>query len=206
MEEVLDVYCRPYNAKFPQVCMDETNKQLIGETCAPLKLKPGQVERFDSEYERNGTVNIFLAFEPLAGKRITEVTDRRTTNDWAHFIKDLIDIHYKEAEKIVLVMDNLNTHTKASLYQTFEPKEAKRIADKLDIHFTPKHGSWLNMAEIEFSHLTRQCLNRRIESKKKIAFEVKAWTNDRNKQKLKTSWRFNIDNARIKLNKLYPDF
>lgn len=206
MEEVLDVYCRSYNPKFPQVCMDETNKQLIEETRSPLKLKPGQVERFDSEYERHGTVNIFLAFEPLAGKRVTKVTDRRTTNDWAHFIKDLIDIHYKEAEKIVLVMDNLNTHTKASLYQTFEPKEAKRLADKLEIHFTPKHGSWLNMAEIEFSHLTRQCLNRRIENKDKISCEVNAWTDDRNKQKLKTSWRFNIDDARIKLNKLYPDF
>ena len=205
MEEVLDVYCRSYNAKFPQVCMDETNKQLLGDIRHPSKPKPNQVAKFDSEYKRNGNVNIFLAFEPLAGKRITQVTNRRTKNDWAYFIKDLVDIHYKDAEKIVLVMDNLNTHDKASLYDTFKPQEAKRIADKLEIHFTPKHGSWLNMAEIEFSHLTRQCLNRRIENKEKITYEVKAWTYDRNKQKLKTSWRFNIDNARIKLNKLYPD-
>jgi len=201
MEEVLDRYCQPYNPKFPQVCMDEINKQLIKETRISLEVLPGKVKRFDNEYERNGTTNIFLAYEPLAGIRITKPTDRRTKIDWAGFIKELVDVHYKDAEKIVLIMDNLNTHSKASLYEAFEPKEAKRIADKLEIHFTPKHGSWLNMAEIELSHLSRQCLDRRIESKDILAAEVKAWNFQRNNEKAKTIWRFNTDDARIKLKK-----
>ena len=149
MEEVLDVYKRPYDSKRPQVCMDEINKQLIGEVREKIPPKAGQVERYDSEYKRNGTANIFMAFEPLKGVRLTKTTDRRTSIDWAEFIKELVDEHYSEAEKIVLVMDNLNTHKKASLYEAFEAEEAMRIANKLEIHYTPKHGSWLNMAEIE---------------------------------------------------------
>ncbi len=206
MEEVLDVYCRPYDDKFPQVCMDETSKQLTKETRIPIQSSPGNVERFDSEYERNGTSNIFIAYEPLAGKRITKVTERRTKIDWAEFIKELVDDHYKDATKIVLVMDNLNTHSKASLYEAFEASEAKRIADKLEIHFTPKHGSWLNMAEIELSHLGRQCLDRRISDSAKLSREVAAWNIQRDQQNLKTIWRFTTDDARIKLKKLYPAF
>ncbi len=206
MEEVLGIYCSPYDPKFPQVCMDEINKQLTKEVRIPLEASPGKIERFDAEYERNGTANIFLAYEPLAGIRITKTTDRRTKIDWAKFIKELVDIHYKDAEKIILVMDNLNTHSKSSLYEAFEPQEAKRIADKLEIHFTPKHGSWLNMAEIELSHLSRQCLDRRIANKDKLKIAVQQWNTQRNIEKTKTIWRFNTDDARIKLRKLYPAF
>lgn len=206
MEEVLDIYCKPYDPKFPQICMDETNKQLTKETRVPIKASPGSPKRYDAEYERNGTSNIFIAYEALAGTRITKTTDRRTKIDWAHFIKELVDGHYQDAEKIILVMDNLNTHNKSSLYEAFSPKEAKRIADKLEIHFTPKHGSWLNMAEIELSHLSRQCLDRRIESRELLAKEVEAWNNERNKMKVKTNWRFTTQDARIKLKKLYPAF
>lgn len=206
MEEVLDIYCKPYDPKFPQICMDETNKQLTKETRVPIKVSPGSPKRYDTEYERNGTSNIFIAYEALAGTRVTKTTDRRTKIDWAHFMKELVDEHYQDAEKIILVMDNLNTHNKSSLYEAFSPKEAKRIADKLEIHFTPKHGSWLNMAEIELSHLSRQCLDRRIESREFLAKEVEAWNNARNKMKVKTNWRFTTQDARIKLKKLYPAF
>lgn len=206
MEEVLDVYCRPYDSRFPQVCMDETSKQLTKETRTPVKSSPGNVERFDSEYERNGTSNIFIAYEPLVGKRITKVTRQRTRVDWAQFMKELVDIYYQDATKIILVMDNLNTHNKASLYEAFEPAEAKRIADKLEIHFTPKHGSWLNMAEIELSHLSRQCLDRRIPDEDSLVTEVAAWNTERDQQKAKTTWRFTTSDARIKLKKLYPAF
>lgn len=206
MEDVLDIYCKPYDAKFPQICMDETSKQLTKETRIPIKSSPGNVKRFDTEYERNGTSNIFIAYEPLAGQRTVKVTDRRTKIDWAQFMKELVDEHYKDAEKIILVMDNLNTHTKSSLYEAFKPSEAKRIADKLEIHFTPKHGSWLNMAEIELSHLSRQCLDRRIESREKLAKEIMAWSIERNKMEIKTNWRFTTNDARIKLKKLYPAF
>ena len=206
MEEVLDVYCRPYEERFPQVCMDETSKQLTVETRAPIASSPGNVERYDTEYERNGTANIFMAYEPLAGKRMTKVTDQRTKIDWAHFIKELVDVHYRDARKIVLVMDNLNTHGAASLYEAFPAPEARRIADKLEIHYTPKHGSWLNMAEIELSHLSRQCLDRRIENKQKMISEVNAWNVQRNEKKVKAIWRFTTDDARIKLKKLYPAF
>lgn len=206
MEEVLDIYCRPYDERFPQVNMDETSKQLTVETRTPIAASPGNVERYDTEYERNGTANIFMAYEPLAGKRVTKVTEQRTKIDWAHFIKELVDVHYKDAIKIVLVMDNLNTHTTASLYEAFEAPEARRIADKLEIHYTPKHGSWLNMAEIELSHLSRQCLDRRIEDKQKMISEVSAWNVQRNEKKVKTIWRFTTDDARIKLKKLYPAF
>ena len=206
MEEVLDVYCRTYEERFPQVCMDETSKQLTVETRAPIASSPGNVERYDTEYERNGTANIFMAYEPLAGKRMTKVTDQRTKIDWAHFIKELVDVHYRDAIKIVLVMDNLNTHGAASLYEAFPAPEARRIADKLEIHYTPKHGSWLNMAEIELSHLSRQCLDRRIENKQKMISEVNAWNVQRNEKKVKAIWRFTTDDARIKLKKLYPAF
>lgn len=204
MEEVLDVYKLPYDPKHPQVCMDETNKQLIEEVRSKIPGKPGRIERFDSEYKRNGTANIFMAFEPLAGVRFTKVTEHRRSIDWAEFAKDLVDNHYPGAEKIILVMDNLNTHKKASLYEAFEAQEAKRIADKLEIHYTPKHGSWLNMAEIELSHLSRQCLDRRIENKELLAEEISAWTSERNQKRVVANWRLTTDDARIKLRKLYP--
>lgn len=206
MEDVLDVYKRPYDERYPVICMDETNKQQVKEVRAPLPMEPGKVERYDTEYERNGTSNIFLSFEPLAGKRRVKVTEQRTRTDWAHFIKEIVDNDYPHAERIILVMDNLNTHSGASLYQTFPPAEAKRILDRLEIHYTPKHGSWLNMAELELSHLSRQCLDRRIPDRDTLVNETKAWMNDRNKKNIKVDWQFTTDDARIKLKKLYPDF
>ena len=204
MEDVLDVYKRPYDEKNPVICMDESSKQLIGETRIPIPAKPGEPERYDAEYERNGTCNIFLHSEPLKGKRKIKITDRRTKIDWAHFIKELVDEDYPEAENIILVMDNLNTHTGSSLYETFEPSEAKRISDKIEIHYTPKHGSWLNMAEIEFSHLSRQCLDRRIPDRENLAREVSAWNNQRNEEHVAIDWQFTTTEARIKLKRLYP--
>lgn len=204
MEEVLTVYTQPYDPQRPVVCVDETSKQLIEEVRRPIPMEPGQPERFDTEYKRNGVQNIFMAFEPLAGKRLVEVTDQRTCVDFARYVKELVDNHYPTAKTIVLVIDNLNTHTKASLYQAFQPEEAKRIADKLEIHYTPKHGSWLNMAEIEFSHLSRQCLDRRIESKEFLKSETKAWMDERNNRKAAMDWRFTVEDARIKLKRLYP--
>ena len=162
MEDVLEVYQRPYDPRYPQVCMDESSKQQVREVRQPLPMQPGQVQRYDTEYERNGVSNLFLFFEPLTGQRHLRVTDQRTAVDWAHQIRDLVDVHYPQAERITLVMDNLNTHTPASLYKAFSPKEARRILERLEIHYTPKHGSWLNMAEIEFSILSKQCLDRRI--------------------------------------------
>lgn len=204
MEDVLDVYKRPYDERFPVVCMDETNKQQIKEVRTPISLKPGEPQRYDTEYERNGTSNIFLSFEPLKGKRQVEVTDHRTKVDWANFIKTLVDVEYADAEKIVLVMDNLNTHTGSSLYEAFEPAEAKRILDKLEIHYSPKHGSWLNMAEIELSHLSRQCLDRRIPDQETLQKEVRAWAKKRNDEGGVADWQFTTKDARIKLKKLYP--
>lgn len=217
MEEVLDIYKQPYDASRPVVCMDESSKQLTKEVRQALPMTPkvvaenikeqsksGQVERYDTEYERNGTASIFMAFEPLEGVRFTAVKEQRTKKDWAEFIKELVDDHYAEAEKIILVVDNLNTHHKSSLYEAFEPSEAKRIADKLEIHYTPKHGSWLNMAEIELSHLSRQCLDRRIEDRALMEAEVKAWTEARNEKKVVANWQFTTADARIKLRKLYP--
>ena len=204
MEEILDVYKKPYDAKYPVVCMDESSKQLTKEVREPLLMGAGQVLKYDTEYERNGTASIFMAFEPLEGLRFTKVTEQRTRIDWAEFIKTLVDIHYASAEKIILVMDNLNTHHKCSLYEAFEPSEAKRIADKLEIHYTPKHGSWLNMAEIELSHLNRQCLDRRIGERSLMAAEVKAWNAARNEKKVVANWQFTTADARIKLHKLYP--
>jgi transposase len=205
MEDVLDVYHRPYDAKRPLICMDETNKQQLKSTQDDLALEPGKPLRYDSEYIRNGTSNIFLSVEPLTGKRKLQVTDTRKREDWALFIKSLVDEEYKEADKIVLVMDNLNTHAGASLYKTFAPAEAKRLLDKLDIHYTPKHGSWLNMAELELSHLSRQCLARRIADQPTLIQEVDAWTKARNEKHVTIDWQFTTTDARIKLKKLYPE-
>lgn len=204
MEEVLDIYKQPYDVKRPVVCMDESSKQLTKEVRESLPIKSGQVEKYDTEYERNGTASIFMAFEPLQGLRFTSVGEQRTRKDWAEFIKGLVDNQYPNADKIILVMDNLNTHHKCSLYEAFEPTEAKRIADRLEIHYTPKHGSWLNMAEIELSHLNRQCLDRRIGEKCTMAAEVEAWNKTRNEKKVVANWRFTTADARIKLRKLYP--
>jgi transposase len=204
MEDVLEVYTRPYDPLRPQVCMDETSKQLLRDTRQPLPTEPGKPERQDYEYERGGVVNVFLFCEPLRAKRWVDVTERRTKMDWAEQIKELVDERYPEAERIVLVMDNLNTHTPASLYEAFEPAEAKRLADKLEIHYTPKHGSWLNMAEIELSVLSRQCLDRRVPDYETLEAEVSAWQERRDGAGGKIDWRFRAEDARIKLKRLYP--
>jgi hypothetical protein len=204
MEDVLDVYERPYDRGYPQVCLDETSKQLIGQVRDPLPMLPGEPQKYDSEYVRNGTANLFVATEPLAGLRHVRVTDTRKRTDFAHFVRDLVDNQYKDAIKVVLVMDNLNTHSVASFYEAFAPAEAKRIADKLEIHYTPKHGSWLNMAEIELSVLGRQCLDRRIEDKATLISEVAAWEASRNAAATTINWRFTTADARIKLKRLYP--
>lgn len=204
MEDVLDVYQRPYDPKRPQVCMDETSKQLLADGQPPLPVQPGHPERYDYEYEREGVANLFLFVEPLAGKRHVLVTDRRTRLDWAEAMRELSDVHYPEAEVIVVVMDNLNTHSPASFYEAFEPEEAHRLANRFEFHYTPKHGSWLNMAEIEFSALGRQCLDRRIPNKACLAAEVHAWQEERNASVVKVLWRFTTADARIKLAHLYP--
>jgi len=204
MEDVLDVYHRPYDPTRPQVCMDEASKQLIGEVREPLPPHPGQIAKYDSEYERLGTANIFMAVEPLAGKRTVHVTDRRTKIDWAHFIRFLLLTVYPEAAVVVLVMDNLNTHGIGSLYEAFDPETARALAARLEIHYTPKHGSWLNMAETELSILCRQCLDRRIDCKPTMTHEVAAWERDRNAQNSTIDWRFTTADARIKLKRLYP--
>lgn len=204
MEDVLEVYTRPYNPARPVVCFDEATKQLVGEVQTPLPLQPGQPMRVDYEYERRGTANLFMVFEPLAGQRRVKVTDRRTAVDYAHVIRDLVDVYYPKAEKIVLVQDNLNTHAPASLYEAFEPAEARRILERLEIHYTPKHASWLNMAETELSVLGRQCLDRRIPDQPTLAHEVAAWENKRNTATVKVDWHFTTTDARIKLKRLYP--
>ena len=204
MEDVLDVYVRPYDPRFPQVCMDETSKQLVGETRVPIAAAAGRPRRYDTEYERHGVSNLFLFVEPLRGWRQVSVTDRRTKQDWAHAIKALVDDHYPDAERIVLVMDNLNTHTRGSLYETFPAEDARRISRKLDLHYTPKHGSWLNIAEIELSVLSRQCLDRRIPAQSDLSQEVAQWTHDRNALQRTVDWRFTTADARIKLTRLYP--
>ena len=204
MEDVLDVYQRPYDPDYPVVCMDESPKQLIGEVAPPLPAKPGSVEKVDAEYIRNGTIEIFMEVEPLAGKRHVAVTERRTKIVWAQQIKEMLDIRYPKATKVVLVMDNLNTHTTASLYEAFPPEEARRLAQRLEIHYTPKHGSWLNMAEIELSVLQGQCLNRRIPDIETIRSEVDAWQKARNNKISKIDWQFKAADALIKLKRLYP--
>jgi hypothetical protein len=204
MEDVLEVYHRPYDPKRPVVCLDETFKQLIGETREPLPPMPGQVERYESVYVRNGVASLFMTFEPLAGWRHAELSESRTAVDWARVVKDLVDSpRYRKAEKIVLVMDQLNTHTPGSLYEAFAPNEAKRIAEKLEIHHTPKHGSWLNMAEIELSAFERD-LPERVGDRAAMAKHVLAWEQRRNDSKVKAKWQFSTADARIKLRKLYP--
>lgn len=204
MEDVLEVYTRPYNPRYPVVCFDETSKQLVLETQVPIAAEPGQVERYDYEYERNGVQNLFMMCEPLAGWRHVAVTQRRTKQDYAQQMKDLVDVHFPDAVWITLVHDQLNTHDPSALYETFEPQEAKRILDKLDIHYTPKHGSWLNMAEIELSVLARQCLDRRIPDADTLKQEVATWQARRNQQSRKIEWQFTTEDARIKLKRLYP--
>lgn len=204
MEDILGVYERDYSEQNPLVCMDETSKQLTKETRTPIQANSNHVEYYDTEYQRNGTANIFMFFNPIDGKRRVDVTESRTADDWARQIKQLVDEDYPDAKKITLVMDNLNTHVGASLYKTFKPQEARRILDKVDFHYTPKHGSWLNMAEIEFSILGRECLDRRIPDKSTLKKEIEAWTNDRNSKKSKIIWRFKNQDARIKLKRLYP--
>ncbi len=204
MEDVLEVYTRPYDPRYPQVCMDEVSKQLLRDARTPLPMEPGRVKRQDYEYERGGVVNVFMFCEPLRGRRWVDVTEQRTRTDWAHQIKELVDLRYPQAERIVLVMDNLNTHTPASLYEAFDPTEAKRLAEKLEIHYTPKHGSWLNMAEIELSVLSRQCLDRRVPNFETLQAEVEAWQERRDAAGTKIEWRFTTEDARIKLKRLYP--
>ncbi len=206
MEDVLEVYHRPHDPQRPLVCFDETSKQLTKETRLPLPARAGEVAKYDYEYERNGTSNLFLFFAPLEGWRHVKVTDRRTKVDFAHCMRDLVDVHFPQAERIVLVMDNLNTHKLASLYEAFPPEEARRLIEKLEIHYTPKHGSWLNMAEIEFSVLQRQSLKARIPDQKALVERVAAWETPRNAAETKALWRFSVEDARIKLHKLYPSF
>lgn len=204
MEDVLEVYHLPYDPDYPVVCMDESCKQMIGEVREPIPCEPGQPERIDDEYVRNGVAEIFMVVEPLAGRRHVTVTEHRTRKDWAQQIKQMLDEHYPDAIKVRLVMDNLNTHNVASLYETFEPKEARRLAERLDIHHTPKHGSWLNMAEIELSVLKGQCLDHRIPDMPTMQAGVAAWERDRNNTTKKIVWQFATSNARIKLKRLYP--
>ena len=204
MEDVLEVYHRSYEDKEVLVCLDETSKQLVGETRQSRPPRPGSAMAYDYEYQRNGVSNLFMLFAPLEGWRRVEVTDRRTRADWARVVKRLVDQDYPDKDRIVLVMDNLNTHHPASLYEAFEPSEARRIAERLEIHYTPKHGSWLNMAEIELGVLAGQCLDRQIPSRGILEQETGAWENQRNRQGFRVDWRFTTADARIKLKSLYP--
>jgi hypothetical protein len=204
MEDVLDVYHRPYDQKRPLVALDEASKQLVGEVVQPLPAEPGQPERFDYEYVRNGTANLFMVSEPLLGWRHVEVTERRTAKDYAEVLRWLAEEVHPDADVIVLVQDNLNTHTLASLYEAFPPDRARRLAERFEVHYTPKHGSWLNVAEIELSVLARQCLDRRIASAAELRREVGAWQEERNERAVEVRWRFTTTEARIKLHRLYP--
>lgn len=206
MEDVLAVYCRPCDARCPVVCLDETSRQLIGEVCEPIALKPGKAARYEYEYVRHGVAQIFLEVEPLTGRRHVEVSERRTRQDWARWIRAMLVRRYPQAERVVLVMDNLNTHGLASLYETFSPREARELAERLEIHYTPKHGSWLNMAEIELSVLSAQCLNRRLADMATMQDEIAAWQRSRNHRQGKINWQFTTSDARIKLKRLYPTF
>lgn len=205
MEDVLEVYHLPYDPDFPVVCMDESCKQLVGEVRTPIPCKPGKPARIDDEYVRNGVAQVFMEVEPLAGRRHVAITEQRTRKDWAHQIKEMLDIRYPEAIKIRLVMDNLNTHNIASLYEAFPPAEARRLAERLEIHFTPKHGSWLNIAEIELSALKGQCLDRRMPDITTVQAEVETWEKHRNNNPKPVNWQFTTKDARIKLKKLYPN-
>jgi hypothetical protein len=205
MEKVLEVYKRPYDEKHPVVCMDESPKQLIGEIKTPIEAKPGSLEKYDYEYVRNGVCNVFMSVEPLAGKRLVKITKRKQKPDWAYFIEEIAD-QYPEAIKITLVMDNLETHKPGSLYDTFPAEKAKKLWDRFEFVYTPKHGSWLNMAEIELNVLMGQCLSRRIPDIEKVKTEVEAWQKARNNKKAKINWQFKTEDARIKLRRLYPTF
>lgn len=202
----MEVYKQPYDPLTPVVCLDETNRQLIGETVNQIPAAPGHPKKYDYEYTRNGVADIFMMFEPLAARRYTEVTDTRTRIDFALCLRNLSDKHYPHAEKIIMVMDNLNTHSLASLYEAFPPQEARRLAERFEIHYTPKHASWLNMAEIEIGVMSRQCLKRRIFSKDEMDAEVKAWTYLRNAANRSVDWQFSTEDARTKLKYLYPKF
>ncbi len=206
MEDVLEVYQRSYDPQYPVVCMDEQPMQLVSETRMPLPTEPGKPQRYDYEYERKGTVNHFLFTEPLAGWRKVNIRDTKTRVDWAEEIRQLLAKDYPDAKKVILVCDNLNTHKCASLYEAFVPKEARRLAERLEIHFTPKHGSWLNLAEIELSVLTKQCLGRRIGDKARLRKEVHAWERERNARQKGVDWQFTTNDARIKLKRLYPQY
>jgi hypothetical protein len=206
MEDVLEVYQRPHDPLHPVVCLDETSKQMIIETRAPVAAKPGRKARHDYEYERNGVANLFMMFAALEGWRHVKVTDRRTSIDYAHALKDLSDTHFPNATKIVLVQDNLNTHKPASLYEAFPAAEARRLIERFEWHYTPKHGSWLDMAESELAVLSTQCLDRRIPDKMTLVREVTAWQDNRNKRHAKANWQFTTNDARVKLKSLYPQF
>ena len=204
MEDILELYHRPSTPDNPLVCMDESSKQQVIETRQPIESKPGQVERYDYEYERNGVSNLFMLFAPFEGWRHVKVTDRRTKVDFAHCIKDVLTLYYPDTEKVTIVMDNLNTHYPSSLYEAFEPAEARSLLERCDFHYTPKHGSWLNMAEIEFSALQRQCLDRRIPDQETLRDEIAAWEERRNAKAVRVNWRFTTADARIRLKRLYP--
>ena len=204
MEDILEVYTRPHDPERPLVCLDESSKQLIAETRTPVPMKPGRPARYDYEYERNGTANLFMLFAPLEGWRHVKVTDRHTAADYAQVLKELADIHFADAKTIVLVQDNLNIHCKASLYEAFPAVEARRLVERFEWHYTPKHGSWLDLAESELGVLTSQCLDRRIPDKQTLVEEIGAWERDRNAKHTKASWRFTTPDARIKLRHLYP--
>jgi hypothetical protein len=204
MEDVLEVYTRPSDPERPQVCVDEVSKQLVKDVTPPVRMQPGQPAREDYEYERCGTANLFMICEPLAGRRHVKVTDRRTSADFALVLRDLSDVHYPQAKKIVLVMDNLNTHKLSVLYQVFPPAEARRILERFEVHYTPKHASWLNMAECELSVLSRQCLDQRIDAPARLTEEVASWERQRNAQQVRIDWRFTNTDARNKLKRLYP--
>ncbi len=206
MEDVLEVYTRPHNPARPLVCLDETSKQLVAETRTPIPMRPGQPARYDYEYERNGTASLFMLFAPIEGWRHVKVMEQRTAVDYAPVLKELSDIHFAKAEKIVLVQDNLKTHTPASLYEAFQPEEARRLVERFEWHYTPKHGSWLNMAESELAILSGQCLDRRIPNQTALEREVAAWLDRRNTHHAKADWRFTTADARIKLKSLYPAF
>jgi hypothetical protein len=204
MEDVLEVYTRPYDSKRPQICMDETSKQLLDDVQEPLPMKPGHPERYDYVYEQEGVANLFMFVEPLMGKRHVKVTERRTKIDWAHAIRELSDVYYPGADVIIVVLDNLNTHSPGSFYEAFEPQEARRLVNRFEFHYTPKHGSWLNMAEIELSVLARQCLAGRIPDQETLIAQVSAWEKERNASVVTVHWRFTTADARIKLAHLYP--
>jgi hypothetical protein len=204
MEDILEVYARPYDHRFPVVCMDESSMQLIGEVKKPIAAAPGHPALMDDEYVRKGVASIFIEVEPLGGKRNVKITEHRTKIDWAHFIAEMLEYRYKEADKVILVMDNLNTHKIASLYEAFPPEKARSLVNRLEIHYTPKHGSWLNIAEIELSVLKGQCLSSRIDCIEKVRAKVSAWNSVRNNRQASVDWQFRTSDARIKLKRLYP--